>query len=180
MVSSVSLTRDHMRFFVALGIALLSCSAFAFDFKGIKIGAPATADQLREKLGVTCGKGAGEMQVCNGPVTVAREPAKLNLVIAPTGLVQRIELTLSPSSFDVVAPELIGKFGTPAKTERGQVQNRMGATFEQVHHLWVGEDETEVFYSKYASSLDRSRLYFSTKEDRDLLGKSKTDRGGDI
>jgi hypothetical protein len=169
-----------MRVPLALAISLVCGHAHGFDFKGIELGAPTTTEQVRQKLGVTCGKGAAEMQVCNGYVTVAREPADLNLVIGVHGVVQRMHLTLSPDAFEVVAPELIGKFGNPTNTDRRKVQNRMGATFEQVVYLWAAEDGSQVLYSKYASRLDRSSLYFSTKADRDLLGKSKANRAGDI
>ena len=91
-------------------------------------------------------------------------------------------MTLSPESFDIVASLLIGKFGHPTETERSQVQNRMGARYEQIQHWWRGKDEVNVAYSKYEGTLDLSSLYFSTKEDRDLLetGKSKAERAADI
>ncbi len=61
------------------------------------------------------------MQVCNGDITIAREPASMNLVISPKGIVQRIALTLSPDVFDEVAPELIRKFGKPTSKSCEQI-----------------------------------------------------------
>lgn len=159
---------------------LLPLSAFGFDFKGIKIGALATPEQVQEKLGVKCGAGANAAQVCNGTVTIARETARLNLVINSAGVVQRMHLMLSPEAFDIVAPMLISKFGPPTKTSHSQIQNRMGAKFDQVRYWWQGEGDTEVDYSRYTGTLDSSTLYFSTKEDRELLGKLKGNRAGDI
>ena len=112
-------------------------------------------------------------------MTVARENARMNLVISAAGIVQRIDLTLQPQTFDTLAPLLIEKFGPPAKTERSELQNRMGAKFDQVLHVWR-DGESEVQYSKYAGSIDSSRLYFGTKEDRELLNKQKANRRGDI
>ena len=101
---------------------LLPLSAFGFDFKGVKIGAPATPEQVQEKLGVKCGAGANAIQVCNGTVTIARETARLNLVINSAGVVGRMHLMLSPEAFDIVAPMLIEKFGSPTKTSHSQLQ----------------------------------------------------------
>jgi hypothetical protein len=169
-----------MRFIaVTLVTAALQAPAVALDFKGIAVGEPATAELVLDKLGVKCGAGASGMQVCNGAVTIARESAKMNLVINAAGIVQRIDLSLSPQAFEVVAPLLIEKFGPPAKTDRSEVQNRLGAKYEQVIHLWR-EGDAEALYRRYAGSLDSSSLYFSTKEDRDLLSKRTATRRGDI
>ncbi len=103
----------------------------------------------------------------------------MNLVISATGVVQRIQLTLPPRSFDTVAPQLIQKFGPAAKTVHEEVQNAMGAKFDQVMLLWRDGDN-EVMYSKYAGSVDSSSLYFCTGEDRALLGDSDADRRKDL
>jgi len=165
-------------------LAFLCCasavSAWAFDFKGITIGGAATPAQIQERLGVTCGEGLPGWQVCNGDVSVAREPATMNLVISPKGIVQRIRLSLSPDAFDEVAPELIRKFGNPTSTSQSVVQNRMGAKYEQIIHLWADKNGTQVLYMKYAGTLDSSTLYFSTKADRALRGKQKENRKDDI
>lgn len=162
-----------------VSLLLLSASAIALDFKGITIGAPATSEQVLEKLGVKCGAGVNEIQVCNGTVTIARESARMNLVINASGIIQRIALSLSPKAFDIVAPLLIEKFGPPTKTDRSELQNRLGAKFDQVVHFWR-EGDAEVVYRKYEGSIDSSSLYFSTKEDRDLLSQRKANRRGDL
>lgn len=168
---------------LTLTLAFISLNAWAFDFKGIHVGKPATSKQVLEKLGAECGTGGGNLKyVCNGSVTIAREPAKINLVIGSADIVQRINLSLSPESFDHVAPALIGKFGKPTSTKRSELQNRMGAKFNQVTHTWLKKDGRMVSYQKYAGSLDHSTLNFSTKEDRDFLEKlyKKNNRSGDL
>lgn len=169
-----------MKKFIAALTLLYASSVYALDFKGIHIGKPATPDQISEKLNVKCGVGANQMQICNGPVTIARESAHMNLVINAQGVVQRIGLTLPSDAFDIIMPLLVEKFDTPAKTTRNDVQNRMGVHFEQIVHLWRGEDDVELLFTKYAGNLDHSVLYFSTREDRELLVKDKTNRRGDI
>lgn len=169
-----------MRIAIMLAMLLLSRQAWAFDFKGITVGGSATPSDVQERLGVRCGEGYENMQICNGDVTVAREPASMNLVISPKGIVQRIALTLSPDAFDEVAPELVRKFGKPKSISHSAVQNRMGAKYPQVIYLWAAKDGTEVLYMKYAGTLDRSALNFSTKADRIMLRKDKEGRSGDI
>ena len=156
--------------------------AFAYDFKGIAIGEPATPDLVQEKLGVECGLGGSgrDMQICNGDVTIAGESAYMNLVISPLGVVQRIHLSLSPDAFDIVAPLLVEKFGPPSSTDRSEIQNRMGAKFDQVIYLWEDKHENQILYSRYSGSVDTSSLNFSTEEDREMIKKVMGDPKSDI
>ncbi|CAN0491551.1 unnamed protein product, partial [Phaeothamnion confervicola] len=85
-----------------------------------------------------------------------------------------------PSSFDVLAPLLIEKFGQPTKTDRKDIQNRMGAHYEQVSHFWRGADETAIYYSKYTGRVDSSVLSITTKEDRKLTHSTIEDRRQDL
>lgn len=164
----------------AVSYIFLSPLAYPFDFKGISIGQPSTPTQVEEKLGVRCGAGASGMQVCNGNVTIARESASMNLVINANGVVRRINLSLSPKSFDIVAPLLIDKFGPPSSTKNDVIQNRMGAKFEQVTHMWTDEDGNIVWYARYAGAIDKSLLSFTSKEERDLLQERRGSRTSDL
>lgn len=169
-----------MHILFALILVVIPLTSWAFDFKGVIVGGLATPADIRERLGVDCGDGYEGMQVCNGYVTVAKEPASMNLVISPKGIVQRINLSISPDVFEEIASELIRKFGKPTSTDRSTVQNRMGAKYLQVIYLWRKKDGTQIIYSKYSGSLDESTLNFSTKEDRDMLRKQKDNRSSDI
>ncbi|TAM72324.1 hypothetical protein EPN44_16030 [bacterium] len=152
----------------------------SYDFKGVQIGAPATPEMIRDRLGIECGAGAPGMLVCNGNVTIAKERASMNLVIGRTGEVQRIHLSLKPDQFDLVEPELIRKFGPPARVERPAVQNAMGATFQQTRDVWIGTNGVRVVFERYAGSIDSSSLYFSTEADRRLMSGADVDRSGDL
>jgi len=103
----------------------------------------------------------------------------MNLVISKAGVVQRISLTLSSAVFDEIAPLLLEKFGAPERTTYGEVQNRRGAKFSQVEHYWQNSADHQVFYRKYAGSLDASVLNFSTKEDWARLYLPKANRKTD-
>jgi hypothetical protein len=164
-------------------LALLVLTPFwasAYDFKGVEVGKPATPALIKEKLGVECGAGYAGIQVCNGLVTVAREPAKMNLVIDKDGIVQRIHLMLEPSAFETIAPLLVKKFGSPTTTKRDVVQNRMGAKFDQVDHYWINDRGEAMSYGKYGATLDSSSPYIGTKADRDKAQAPKQDRRGDL
>ena len=153
-------------------LTILCCTpalSWAFDFNGIAIGSTATPVQIQERLGVTCGERYAEMQICSGDVSIARAPATINLLINSRGIVQRIDLTLSLEAFDEVARELIRKFGNPTRTSRSVIENGTGVKYAQTVHLWADKDGAQVLYVKYAGTLDRSRLYFSTKAGRGLL-----------
>lgn len=166
---------------LSLSLALLlPLSCLAFDFKGLGIGKPGTPEQVQATIGVKCGIGANNRQVCNGPVTIANERGFINLVINSQGIIQRMALSLQPESFDLVAPLLIEKFGTPAATNRSTVQNRMGATFEQTIHMWHDDSENQVIYQRYSGRLTDSTLSFTTKEDREMLQRLRGDPKKDI
>jgi hypothetical protein len=154
-------------------LAFLCCSAafsaWAFDFNGIAIGDTSTPAEIQERLGVTCSEGYAETQVCNGEVSIGRAPATMNLVINSRGVVQRIDLALAPDAFNEVVLELIRKFGKPTRTSQSVIQNGRGAKYAQTVHLWADKNGAQVLYMKYGGTLDRSRLYFSTKADRGLL-----------
>lgn len=174
-----------MRFLVTLMFLFsVSVSVWAFDFKGIIVGDAATPTQILERLGAACPEEKPSedqgMQVCSGYVTVARESAFMVLHVSPEGIVQSISLTLSPDAFEAVAPELIRKFGKPRSTSRPIVQNKMGATFAQVVHLWTAKNGTQVTYMKYTTTVEESGLYFSTKAYRRVLSKDKENRSGDL
>lgn len=157
-----------MRTLLAFLCCTFALSASAFDFNGIAIGATATPAEIQERLGVTCVE-RSEKQVCSGDVSVARTPATINLVIDSEGTVQTIDLALPPEAFNEVARELIRKFGNPTRTSQSVIQNGTGAKYAQTIHLWADKNGAQVLYMKYAATMDRSRLYFSTKAGRGLL-----------
>jgi len=170
----------HFALLLGLWATVSAAAAPAFDFKGIRLGESSTPKQIRERLGVSCGIGAEDIQVCNGRVTIAEEPAEMNLVLSATGVVQRINLTLEPEQFDIVATELIRKFGKPATHSRSTVQNGFGANFAQQAIQWNGPAGTVLFFEKYAGSLRQSMLFFSTAADRRKMESLKKDRHKDL
>jgi len=163
----------HNALLLALTVVAYAPEALAFDFKGVRVGAKSTVAEVQERLGISCGVGYADKQVCNGHVTVADEPATINLLLAPSGLVQRISLQLSSEPFEQVAAALVQKLGPPTHVSQGTLQNRFGAKFRQIEYVWIGKGGIRVDYRKYGSSLDHSQLYYSTREDRELQSGDK-------
>nr|MDP2192029.1 hypothetical protein [Rhodoferax sp.] len=177
-ITTLALFYAMFRIFVLL--LLVTTNAYSFEFKGVRVGAKSSVAEVQERLGVACGVGHADMQVCNGHVTVAEEPATVNLVLSPTGIVQRISLRLSSDPFEQVAAALAEKYGRPSRILRSAVQNAFGARYQQVEHVWLRSGGLQLEYSKFAGTVDQSEIHFSTKADRDLLSGAKRKRSGDL
>jgi hypothetical protein len=96
----------------------------------------------------------------------------MNLVFGGDGVVQRILLEFDSNSFPEVEAAVLHKFGTPSSTVRGDIQNRLGATFHDVLHTWSAKDGAAVGLHRYAGSVSSSTLYFSIERDRRMLDRS--------
>jgi hypothetical protein len=166
-----------MKRIFALAVLLTASGyAAAFDFKGIELGGPASIEQV-ERLGVKCGKGSNNRQICNGYTTVAgKGGAYCNLVIDEQGVVQRISLSFPESGFAVAEEGLIEKFGKPSATREEKLQNRMGATFNQRVQIWTDKAGNTVMLSRYGAKVDESTLYFGTPADAQLLKSLNGDK----
>ncbi|NOT65290.1 MAG: hypothetical protein HOP06_04540 [Methylotenera sp.] len=188
--------------FLVLAFALFNNYAYAssvkLDFKGLVLGELASTEQIENTLNagcksqinescndseltiyestkIKCGEGGNGGKVCNGFTTIAGERAEANIVIGSSGKLQRVWLRTSSYSFDSISDELIKKFGKPSRVKNSNVQNRFGATYPQKELVWKGANSATLNFEKYGSKLDESSLYFSTKEDLEmLLNKSKT------
>ena len=162
-----------------------ACPSLALDFKGVVVGAHSTPESVESELGgdsktVHCGSGLDGMQICNGYTTVAGAVAKLNLVIDSGGQVIRIDLHFPSAFFERVEEAVLEKQGKPLKTDRSQVQNRMGATFTNISHQWIAKNKTTLTLTKYASGLDSSDLYFGSPADTALFESLKKQRAHDL
>ena len=122
------------RYLVTIALAALfwPLASYAFDFKGIVVGQPATPEQVFEKLTVRCGAGSANRQICNGTVSFGRETGQMNLVINERGIVQRIHIMqLPPSAFDSIAPLLVEKFGPPKSTDERSYKTEWALNFNR-------------------------------------------------
>lgn len=193
-----------MRYLSVAAICVLLAApsaARAFDFKGLVIGEPTTAEQIEARLKrecapsddsctgpyrdllergrVRCGDGANGAKVCNGVTSVAGFAAQANVVINPAGVLRRVLVTLSPGDFEVVASELKKKFGKPTTEKADVLRNAYGANFNQVELIWNDENGRQIHYRRYAGSVKQSTLYFSTEEDRRSMNAAPA-KAGDL
>lgn len=68
-----------------------------------------------------------------------------------------VSVTFSPMRFDSVVGALGAKYGPPASDQQGEVQNRMGAKFDQREVVWKAEG-LEMKASLRGSDLTESKL----------------------
>lgn len=96
----------------------------------------------REPFGVHCDYSPGRRY---NPVTIATldsiagAPVDMWLITMRGGEVATIYVQVLNRHFERVIAALKERFGPPTKQEDGQVQNRMGATFDQKELTWRSE-----------------------------------------
>jgi hypothetical protein len=173
-----------------LQTAAVSPSGGGFVFKGLEVGAITSPAQVEAALHsdskfsnisqVKCGAGLSGAHVCNGWTSAGGVPANCNALIAGTGHLMRISLTIFPDSFDTVVQGAIQKYGKPTRSASNTVQNRMGATFQNQTLIWGNEQGFYIRIDKYGSTLDRGLLYFGSAEDTALLKQSTAPKSGDF
>ncbi|NUY32983.1 hypothetical protein F0160_21080 [Paraburkholderia sp. JPY303] len=169
-----------------VGAALVTCAAvcpvssFAepeattsatLEFKGLVVGQAVTTQQIQSTLGISCGAGANQMQVCNGQGTILGYSGSFNVVVGPDGILDRIDIRLNQIHYADVADAFHKKFGPPTSIDHSTVQNKFGAKFENEHVVWGDLNGVALVLRKYAGGLDKSSVTFSTKRDRDLLSR---------
>jgi hypothetical protein len=196
-----------MRLSLALILSLLfstHASAAPLEFKSLVLDAPTTPAQvvealatecvmfgapcdtsylqIHERMAVKCGVGGikRDIQVCNGNTTIAGVPARANVVIGPDGRLQRIDLTVSENAYKAILAELTEKFGKPSSSKASTLQNRFGASFSQVETTWDRDGGKALTVTRFAGSVDDSRIYFSTEEDRETLRRASQGDPSDL
>ena len=185
-----------------MAIVGVSGTAHAFDFKGLVLGEPITADQIEalldkcapgngapcseidlllNKARVECGTGDGGAKVCNGLTTVAGFPAQANIVIGADGTLRRVLLSsIRSDNFEAIARELEAKFGAPQGQDASTVQNAFGAQYGQIVLSWTDSQGRRIDFTKYAGTTENSSLYFGTVQDREVLQQSSSGARDDL
>lgn len=164
---------------LAVVATLLSAPAVsgAYDFKGLALGEQITPKELKDRLGIRCGKGSNGVQVCNGVTTVAGFSTTANIVIGADGKLRRVMLSPRPDAFEDIARELVGKFGEPESHETSTAQNGFGAQYQQVEYVWKDGAGSQIQFRKYAGNVRSSMLYFGTAEDQQILSAPRAAKG---
>ncbi|WP_233884539.1 hypothetical protein [Paraburkholderia flagellata] len=143
------------------------------EFKGLVVGQTVTTQQVQSTLGIKCGIGANQMQVCNGQGTILGYPASFNVVVGSDGILDRIAIRLDSGHYAAVADAFHKKFDPATAIDHSTVQNRYGAAFENERVVWGDLNGETLMLRKYAGRLDTSSVWFSTKRDRELFSEKK-------
>lgn len=153
--------------FVAALALVSTCSVNALEIKGLKIGQPvdcASIKALETRSGTfsdACNNGRPswytETEFLNGK-------AMLRLTQSPDRVLLSVAVGESVGfNFEEALDALTVKFGAPTLIDKSVIQNRMGASFDQIEATWVDGDETLVL-RKHGASIGRPYLLYSGKK----------------
>lgn len=189
---------------LSLSLALSPALAAPLEFKGLVLDAPTTPEQvvealrtecdsfgkpcddswqrIHDRMAVSCGTGGaeGQSKICNGRTSVAGVGAEANVVIGPSGRLQRIWLTISAYSHDATLEALKQKYGAPKSSRRSTVRNGFGAPFTQVETVWHGDGGQTLTVSRYGATTDKTSIFFSTEADREMLSRARRGDAADL
>ena len=166
---------------IALAAGLFASNlAFAYDFKGIEVGAKTDLETLRSKLALECiNDVTGPGFYCVGNTTIIERKAKLSVFLSHEYIVENISVNFAPAIFDTVKAGLIEKFGKPESDKIQAIQNGMGAIFEQNTVSW-GRDDDIMVLTKYRTKVTESELFIASKAAMAQARKSVEKSKGDL
>jgi hypothetical protein len=114
----------HMIKTLTAGLALATFSMLTYaggvsgrqplDFKGLVVGSAMEQASVERALGIKCDSdGIGQRIICNGVSTIVDSPAKVNVVIGPDGVLDRMSRTACRmarfQSFKTVSAPILGR-----------------------------------------------------------------------
>lgn len=165
-------TSENMKIIKSVVIGAFFCflptlsNAAQLNIAGLVAGEPTTPDAVHDALGLACGEGSQNVQVCNGVSSYASSVGDANVVIGSDGLLDRVYLTVDEDSYDDVVQSLRRQFGSPQRIARSTVQNGFGATFQQESLTWNGPHGTRLYVSRYAADVEHATVLLTSKRDR--------------
>ena len=104
--------------------------------------------------------------------TFAGAPVERWLAIVSEDVTTTILVTQSSSDYERVVAALTERWGKPASAKSSTVQNRMGATFDQMETEWR-VDGSVLLAKKRGTTVDEMGLYLSTEK---YIAESGRDR----
>jgi hypothetical protein len=182
--------------FVAIAAGLCSGLAIAqtapLDIKGLYPGQPiGAAEKIAPGLGLACGwfGTLGPTLECHYSPrsryskepsvpaldTIAGRAALLWLLTARDGALTSVSATFRTQDFDLIAAALREKYGAETKRADSTIQNRAGATFDQVQIEWRAADRTLVI-TKRGGKVDTGRIKLVS--DQELLDSKRDQEKG--
>jgi len=157
-----------MKSFVAAAVLMAASFAHAetdtFEFKGMALGADVAQFEKNRRFLCLKPKNASADLACGmrraDGETIAGIPVESLMLFFTEAKLQTIYITFASKEFDTVVAALQEKYGkvTPLTDE---VQNRMGATFNNETYSWRKSDQV-LKAEKYGSKITTSRVTFQT------------------
>jgi len=164
---------------VALALAATSGLAASLDIKGLKVDQAVDCVAIKALETRT---GTFSDACNNGRTEWYTETDFLNgkAMLRLTQSADRTLLSVSvgeASSFDfeVAMDALTIKFGTPLSTTKSSIQNRMGASFEQMEAIWIDGDQ-RIILRRHGTSIGRPSLIYFGKRAGDDVNNERSER----
>lgn len=126
-----------------------------------KLCRPAKTDQAAEVCGyMPKYKSLGSIPSLD---TLAGADAIGWMLVVKNGAVNTLSVRMAARDFDRVTAAMQERWGNPSKREESVIQNRMGATFDQVHTEWRVAGSVLVA-KKRGGQVDEMSIYLSTED----------------
>ena len=106
--------------------------------------------------------------------------AKVYFAVGLDGLIDRINVTFSPSSFPEVAAALRAKFGPPADGNTTKVQNSYGATASQTVLLWNRPDGASIVARERADRISEADVTYVSARELQVIEFNRKNNIGDL
>lgn len=162
----------------AAAIVLFAKSVVAappLEIKGVPLGA-SEADAVRTIPALNCQDFRGDRMCTIGQTAAAAFPygsaRPKNYIFSFRGDRLGIAMVvLATADVDGVIAALMEKYGPPKSDDRGTIQNRMGATFDQRTATWV-TPEGRIVATQRASKIDEGQITFTANWFLDEFAKA--------
>lgn len=147
-----------MKKFFILATSVFCLSAYAdLEIKGITVDAPADCtliNSMETRAGTFYAACIKKSPQWFTSISFLDGLSDMNITQTPMGMIKSI--TVTNFNFDKALSSLEAKFG-PSKIERSTIQNRMGASFDQVEARWV-DGEKHLVLVKHGSQVNKPML----------------------
>lgn len=138
--------------FLVLGALLAGAPALSLDLKGLELGKPATAAQLKA-FGISCPNRAD----CHGVTQLEGLAVTASIYFDRAGSVDSVRIAFDSSYYDRLHAAAMAKYGAPAESQVVPMQNGLGAHFN-AQTSWWSVDGGRVWIIQYLGSATEGQL----------------------
>jgi hypothetical protein len=167
-----------------LGALLASAPAWSLDLKGVEVGQPINAAQVKDALGFHFNTGMesqGERCVAScgwGETSIAGASAQVAITIDHHVLAE-ISATFPSLDFDKISAAILTKYGKPVQLSHSHAQTVAGAQLNVIIETWRDAAGDELVLSNFADGATGA-LTLTSKTEVDGKAARAKKRAGDI